>query len=266
MYLKRGGFPEESELLLCTVTKIQYNSVFVNIDEYGKQGMIHISEISPGRIRNIRDYIKEGKVIVCKVLRINQQRGHIDLSLRRVTDSQRRTKINGIKQEQLAEKILEFIAKDMKTGSNIEIDPKKLFLDIYDKVSQDYDSVYAAFQDIVEGGLSIDDLGVDNKKVAAKLEETIRQRIKPQEVEIKGELSLETYAPDGIEIVKDTLLQTEKVSDKLELTYEGGGKYRLTVKAHDYKEAEAILKKAYETAIDSIEKTGGEGSFVRAES
>src|SRR3989304_3207775 len=64
-FFRKKGFPEEHELLICTVTKVDLQGVFVSIDEYAIQGMIHISEIAPGRIRNIRDYVKEGKVIVC---------------------------------------------------------------------------------------------------------------------------------------------------------------------------------------------------------
>ena len=85
MLLKKEGFPEEDELVMCTVTQVQFHSVFVTLDEYDKGGMIHISEVSPGRIRNIRDFVREGKKIVCKVLRVNEEKGHIDLSLRRVT-------------------------------------------------------------------------------------------------------------------------------------------------------------------------------------
>ena len=83
--------------------------------------MIHISEISPGRIRNIRDYVKEGKKIVCTVLRIHKDKGHIDLSLRRVNENQRRQKNSQIKQEMLAEKIVENVARKMKE------DPIKLY-------------------------------------------------------------------------------------------------------------------------------------------
>jgi len=64
MLLKKEGFPERDEFVLCTVTNIQFHSVFVDLDEYVKPGMIHISEISPGRIRNIRDFVKEGKKVV----------------------------------------------------------------------------------------------------------------------------------------------------------------------------------------------------------
>jgi len=50
MLYRREGFPDEGEIVLCTVTKINPNSVFVHVDDYDKGGMVHISEISPGRI------------------------------------------------------------------------------------------------------------------------------------------------------------------------------------------------------------------------
>src|SRR3989338_3106883 len=107
MLLEKKGFPAEEELVLCTVTNVQFHSVFVTLDEYNSRtGMIHISEVAPGRIRNIRDFVIEGKKVVCKVLRINQEKGHIDLSLRRVNESQKQLKLNEIKQEQFAENIL----------------------------------------------------------------------------------------------------------------------------------------------------------------
>ena len=92
MLLNKKGFPEEGELVLCKVTKVSYSSVFANLEEYGKHGMIHISEVSPGRIRNLNDYVKLGKMVVCKILRVNQEKGHIDLSLRRVNENQKRRK------------------------------------------------------------------------------------------------------------------------------------------------------------------------------
>src|SRR3989338_2887568 len=101
MLYKRTEPPEEGDIVLCTVKDITHNSIFVVLDEYnGVEGMIHISEISPGRIRNIRDYVKEGKKIVCKILRVNQEKNYLELSLRRVNQMQRIVKNNEYKQEQ----------------------------------------------------------------------------------------------------------------------------------------------------------------------
>ena len=171
MLLKKEGYPEEDELVMCTITKVQFHSVFAQLDEYNKSGMLHISEVSPGRIRNIRDFVKEGKKVVCKILRVNTERGHIDLSLRRVTETQRRKKVDELKQEQKSEKILEFVAKDL----NVPL--KKLFEEITGKISKKYLSLHEFFQAIVADSKVIEEIDLD-AKTAKKLEEEVKSRIK----------------------------------------------------------------------------------------
>ena len=78
---------EQGDVVLCTVEKINGTIVFVNIDDLNKQGSIILSEIAPGRIRNLRDYVVPKKKIVCKVLR-ETDRGDLHLSLRRVTQKE----------------------------------------------------------------------------------------------------------------------------------------------------------------------------------
>lgn len=259
MLLKREGFPEEDELVMCTVTKVQFHSVFANLDDYGKSGMIHISEVSPGRIRNIRDYVKEGKKVVCKVLRINTERGHIDLSLRRVTETQKRKKVDEIKQEQKAEKILEFVAKDLN------LDVKKLFEEIITNISKKYDSLYEFFQEVVTDSNAIKDAGID-AKTAKNLEEAIKSRIKEVSVKIEGKLKLTSYAANGVDVVKEALKKAIEIGEEnISIKYLGAGSYNLVVNAKDYKEAEKLLEDALEKALEYVRKNEGEGEFVRVE-
>jgi translation initiation factor 2 subunit 1 len=257
MFLNRVGFPEESELVLCTVTKIFHHSVFADLDEYHKSGMIHISEVSPGRIRNIRDFVKEGKKVVCKVLNINSEKGHIDLSLRRVNERQKKEKLSEIKQEQRSEKIVEFVAKDLK------VDAKKLYDEIFLKISEGYELLHLCFWDIVKGEVSLEELGIDKKK-ADIFTKVIKERMKPAEVFIEGDLTLKTYDSNGVEIIKNTLNEALD-GDNIVILVEGGGKYKIRVKAAEYKTAEKILQKSVDNAISFIEKQGGEGQFVKAE-
>jgi len=70
------GYPEEDEIVLCKVTKIFPNSVFVELLEYHKPGMVHISEVSPGRIRNLRDFVSVDRQIICKILSVNKEKGY----------------------------------------------------------------------------------------------------------------------------------------------------------------------------------------------
>ena len=257
MLFKKKGFPEESELVLCTVASVQFHSVSVELDEYGKTGLIHISEVSPGRIRNIRDFVKEGKKIVCKVLKINQEKGYIDLSLRRVNESEKRRKIDEIKKEQNAEKIVEI------ASSKIGIKTEDMYGAILDKISKDYPSLHGFFEDAAKDEKLLENLDIE-KKWLNVLEEIIKQRIKPAEVEVTGKLKITTYAPDGIDIVKDSLKKAQESSKgRIGIIYLGSGLYRFMLKAPDYKEAEKIMKTASEIAISNVTRNAGIAEFTR---
>jgi translation initiation factor 2 subunit 1 len=257
MLFKKQGFPEENDLVLCTVTSVQFHSVFVNIEDYGRSGMIHISEISPGRIRNIRDFVKEGKKIVCKVLRINKEKGYIDLSLRRVNSSEKRRKIEGIKKEQNAEKIVDVVAK------GLGIKTEQLHKEITEKISGQFAEIHNLFEHAVMEPKILEDIGLD-KKHAKALDEIVKDRMKPAEVKIRGKLKIKTYAINGIDIIKDSLKKAEEAGKgRIVINYLGSGTYHFMVTAPDYKEAEKYLKDSTESAIQIVKKTDGIAEFTR---
>ena len=258
MYYRKTGYPEEDELVVCTVNNVQYNSVFVKLNDYGKTGLIHISEVSPGRIRNLRDYVKPGKVIVCKVLRVNEQRGHIDVSLRRVNESQRRMKLEERKAEQKAEKIIDSLA------AQLDEDPKKIYDEVAKPLLQEYGMLNYAFSDVVENDADLKEQGVPDK-YAGQLEELVRERIKPAQVSIEGDLTITSYEADGLDTIKKALKAFEETSDAINLRYLGSGAWRATITAPEFKEAEHHLKEASDAAKAITEKEGAEFSFKRKE-
>ncbi len=259
MLYRKAGFPEENELVLCTVTSVQYNSVFCTLDAYGKSGMIHISEVAPGRIRNIRDYVVEGKKVVCKVLRVNEERGHIDLSLRRVNENQRRDFNSQVKQEQKAEKIIENLAAELKQ------EPQQVYDAVAAPILQEYEWIHDAFQEHVDEEADLTKLGIPAAYLD-KLVERVVEKIKTKSVTIGGTLALSTYAEDGLLLVRKALEQAGAVDkERIAISYLGSGNYRVEVTADDYKEAEPILKRAIDAAAAVVEKSdGGQAKFVRA--
>jgi len=259
MLLRKKGFPEMGELLLCRVTNIQYNSVFVNLEEYeNKSGMIHISEVSAGRIKNIREFVAEGKFVVCKVLNINQERGYIDLSLRRVSGGQHRTKMDELKQEQRAEKLIEQLCKQQKKKM------EDVYLQVSEALLKHFQYIYQAFDQVVAADIDLAQFDVP-KAIAEPLKAIIKENIKPKEVLLKGTLTLETYESDGIALVRHALDLAEKANPAVTITYAGGGNYHITVKASEFKEAEKILKESTEVAIAVVEKVKGKAEFKREE-
>jgi translation initiation factor 2 subunit 1 len=254
MLYKRYGYPEVDEIVLCKVTKIYPNSVFVDLLEYGKSGIIHISEVSPGRIRNLRDFVNVGRQIVCKVLRMDLDKGHIDLSLRRVNSNQRREKLDEIKQEVKSEQLIKNISKKL----DLKFDA--LYKEVSTKIFKEYSHLHLCFRDIVNDEVDLVKLGID-KKIATEIKESVIDKFKPKKITIEGEISLKTYVSDGLNQVKKTLLDVEKVSKTISLFYLGAGTYKLIIEDVEYKPAEKNLKKIQ----DILEKFNGKQSTASFE-
>lgn len=258
----KKALPDESELVVCTVKTILKDSIFVSMDEYdNKEGLIHISEIAPGRIRNIRDYVKEGKKIVCLVLRVNKERGHVDLSLRRASPSLRAAKNEQVKQESRSEKMLEAV------GKKLNIPLSKMYDIAGNKIIEKYSMLYPCFQELVLKDESLlTSLGIE-KKIASEITKIVKERIKPPEVKIDAILSLTSKAPNGIEFIKKALKNAEDHAKSkkydAKLIYLGAPRYKLTIKSTDYKTAEKELEEISEIALKEIKKVSGSGTLTK---
>ena len=104
-------WPEFGELVIATIEKVMDYGAYAKLEEYNRQGLLHISEISSGRIRRIRDYVRENQKLVLKVIRVNIEKGHINLSLRRVTKRERIKKNKRWKKERKGEALLNEVAE-----------------------------------------------------------------------------------------------------------------------------------------------------------
>jgi len=253
------GLPESGELVVCTVIKVKDFGAFVGLDEYeGQEGLIHISEVASGWVKYIRDHVREGQKVVCKVLDVNQERGHVDLSLKDVNDHQRRAKIQTWKMDSKAKKWLTRIEKELKMDA---AESEKLEETLLGK----FEYYYAIFDELAESGEKALD-GLDlKKKLVTELVKTADENIKPSRVTITGYLDLTCNGPDGVGVLKKALKESLKVEEdvQIEVTYVGAPRYRLKVTTEDYKMAENALRKAADLAIGIMRKNQGTGNFIR---
>jgi len=250
------GWPEDGELVVCTVKDVKDFAAFVTLDEYNeREGLIHISEVAKGWIKHIRDFVREGQKVVCKVLNVNPERGHIDLSLKDVNDHQRREKIQEWKNEVKARKWIGFAAE------SAGVSPEE----IGEKISQRYGLLYPAFEDILlEGEPLLKEMGFENAVMNALLS-TASENVKISKVEITGYLVLTSFQDDGINTIRRALRSAQpKIDDvEIELKYIGAPKYRIKITAPDYKLAEHAIEKAANAATGVMERAGGTGKFIR---
>lgn len=254
--MSERDWPIEGELVVCSVTEVKDFAAFVALDEYeGRQGLIPIAEIARGWIKYIRDYIREGQKVVCKVLHVDAGRGHIDLSLKDVNEHQRREKIQDWKNEQKAHKWISFASESCAV-------PIKEF---EDAIYKEYASLYAGFEDIVVYGDATLAKFTLSDAAKAALAKVASENVKVPKVTVSATLELTSNKPDGINVIRRALRSAEPKVDgaEIELLYLGAPKYRVKVVAPDYKTAEKALEKAAGAAIGVMERAEGTGKLVR---
>ena len=252
------GFPENGDLVVCTVKNVKNFGAFVTLDEYDdKEGFVHVRDVATGWVKYIRDFVREGQKIVCKVLGVDSSKGHIDLSLKSVNEHQKREKIQQWKNEKKAEKLVEIVAERM----SISID------EAYDLFGNELLEVYETLYGVFESAVSdqeefLEDFSGDWIDTFL---EVANENVAPPSVQIDGILEMSSSAPNGMELVKNALLKGLEASEdaKVEITCVGCPKYRVVVCASEYKEAEEILKRVSNAAIKAMTKSGGTAELKR---
>ncbi len=258
---KLTEFPEEGELVVGTVHKVQNFGAFILLEEYGgKEGFVHIREVASGWVKRIRDFVREQQRVVCKVNSVNASKGHIDLSLKSVNDHQRRETIQRWKNEQKADKLIEMFAERM------ELDVPTVTTMIVKPALGVWETMYDAFQEAAEVGPEI----FTNEGIEGDWLEDFckfaKENIQIQFVEVSGFVEVQSNDPAGVKLVQKALVAAEKTEFedvKVIVAYKGAPFYRIEVQAPDYKIAEEQLRKAADRAIANIQKAGGSGSFHR---
>jgi translation initiation factor 2 subunit 1 len=260
MAFKKQEWPEVGDLVIATIQDVTDFGAYVKLDEYDKRGLLHISEVSSSWIRNIRDFIREGQKVVLKVLRVDVEKGHIDVSLRRVTKREKIEKIMFWKRERKAETLLRGVAE--KTGLSLD--------EVYEKVGvpmeREY-GLYEGFEKVVtEGVVALTKIGIP-EELAATTAEIGKERMRVPMVKVKGVVELRCMKPKGVKIIKDAFLNAKKAEKsrdvKLRFYVIAAPKYCIEVMAENYKHAEAVFQKVAENVVSNVAKAGGQGVFRR---
>ncbi|WP_019243751.1 MULTISPECIES: S1 domain-containing post-transcriptional regulator GSP13 [Bacillus] len=76
-----SGKYEVGSVLTGTVKGIQPYGAFVALDE-NTQGLVHISEVTHGYVKDVNDHLKVGDEVQVKVLSVDEASGKISLSIR----------------------------------------------------------------------------------------------------------------------------------------------------------------------------------------
>lgn len=236
--------PENNELVLATVKKIMPYGAFCELTEYNKhEAFLHISEIAPRWIKNIHEFISEGQRLVVKVHRIDREKNQVDVSLKRVSEEEKKNKLAQVGFEKRAQKLIEVAVKESKSKLGAD--------EVKNRIEEEYGDLFSCLKECSEKGESaIKDIDLP-KALKAGIVEIAKKNIKKPVVSVGGIITLSCSGPDGLETIKKAL----SVRDKdVEILYLGAPRYKISLKTTDYKSGEKKLSSIVESIEEFAEK------------
>jgi len=258
-------YPEVDEVVMVQVKSIAEMGAYVSLLEYNNiDGMILLSELSRRRIRSVNKLIKVGRQEPVMVLRVDTEKGYIDLSKRRVSPEDAQACEEKFNKSKLVHTIMRHAAET--TNSDLEETYKHFTWPLYKKFGHAHDAfkvMVTSPEDLFKEALSIS--GEEGEKtltpeLRAAIIKDIKRRMTPTPLKIRADIELTCFQYDGVLHIKDAIRAGEAISTKdctVKIKLLAPPLYVLTTQTIDRKMGIEMLSKAIEAVKSSIESNKG---------
>ncbi|KAI0175909.1 translation initiation factor 2, alpha subunit [Hypoxylon sp. FL1284] len=197
-------YPEIDSFVMVNVKQIADMGAYVKLLEYDNiDGMILLSELSRRRIRSIQKLIRVGRNEVVVVLRVDKEKGYIDLSKRRVSPEDIVKCEERYNKSKMVHSIMRHVAE--KTQTPIET----LYESIAWPLNKRFGHSIDAFKLSITNPDVWNDIVFPSDPVADELKSYIGKRLTPQPTKVRADIEVTCFEYEGIDAVKAALRTAE---------------------------------------------------------
>jgi len=243
-----------------TSAQIAEMGAYVKLLEYDNiDGMILLSELSRRRIRSIQKLIRIGRNEVVVVLRVDKEKGYIDLSKRRVSAEDIVRCEERYNKSKSVHSIMRHVAE--KTKTPIE----KLYQDIGWPLNKKYGHANDAFKLSITNPDVWDDVTFPSQVVKDEFQSYISKKLTPHPTKVRADVEVTCFKYDGIDAVKDALRKAEAKNTpdtQVKVKLVSPPHYVLTSQCLDKTVGISLLEEAINDIEASIKESGG-GCIVK---
>mmetsp|Transcript_13800 Transcript_13800/g.28089 ORF Transcript_13800/g.28089 Transcript_13800/m.28089 type:complete len:340 (+) Transcript_13800:137-1156(+) len=258
-------YPEIESLVMVNVRTIADMGAYVSLLEYNNiEGLILLSELSRRRIRSINKLIRVGRNEVAMVLRVDKDKGYIDLSKRRVSPEDVAACEDKFNKAKAVHGVLRHLAERRKF--HLTELYERIAWPLYRKYGHAYDAFKIALAEETGGG-SGDSATEDPftslevpSDIIEELKLYIRRRLAPQPIKIRADVEVSCFTYDGIDAIREALfagiaIGTDNSPIKIRLI--APPIYVLSTMTLEKESGIALLQKAIDVILEKISAKGG---------
>ncbi|KAH9410618.1 putative eukaryotic translation initiation factor 2 [Ordospora pajunii] len=245
-------YPAEGELVIARVSSIDTDGLTLDLLEYGDvQGLVLLGELSKKRVRTIQQVTKVGCVEVCLVTKVDEKKGHIDLSMSKVTDSEKASCKEASARNKLAYYIM------AKASRRLGIPTSELYEKMGYGKEDEYGSLYCFFAKAKdnEGILADDEIGMTIKDL-------IKEQFQASTYKVRADVDVLCAAKGGVKAIKNAFEDAMSIDPKLEFSLTKTPTYSITRVSSSKDRAYESVSRACEALVQRIAREGGTATVV----
>jgi len=248
--------PEVNEIVMCRIDSVGEHSAQVKLLEYGQQdASLPFTELSNRRLRQVPSSIlKLGKNEVLSVLRVDTDKGYIDLTRKNITPEE----VEACHQKYNKSKTVHSIMCRLAEMQHINL-PTLYETIIWPMYKQDKDPL-EIFKSAISDVTMLKELPNLSDVQRDFLHKEIKHRLTPQDLKISSTIELTCFTPEGIDAIIPALKAGREVSteqNKIEIHVLSSPLYTIHVMTKDKDTGIKALHSAIERIQNEITKRKG---------
>merc|ERR1712137_185303 len=262
--------PNQDDLVVVRVNKVEDFGAYVTLLEYNNiEGMILSSEVSRKRIRSIHKHLRIGKQDVMQVLRVDKEKGYIDLSKKYVTDEDVESTMERFTKSKTVHSIMKHCA--ITCGMPVKDLLEQVAWPLYEEYSNEEDEEDGHALDGLNAVLlestALDKFGLEEEVKDCLIKE-ITHRLAEQPFKIQAQIDLTCATTEGIRAIKESLLAGKQVADeknqKLEINLLSTPTYRILTQCTDKQLGMDIVTAAIQAIENAVKERNGKFTVKEA--
>ncbi|PWY92105.1 putative eukaryotic translation initiation factor 2 alpha subunit [Aspergillus heteromorphus CBS 117.55] len=253
-------YPEVDSYVMVNVKQIAEMGAYVKLLEYDNiDGMILLSELSRRRIRSIQKLIRIGRNEVVIVLRVDKEKGYIDLSKRRVSPEDVVKCEERYNKSKAVHSIMRHVAEATQTPL------ETLYQQIAWPLNRKYGHSHDAFKISITNPDVWNEVEFPGESVKKELTHYISKRLTPHPTKVRADIEVTCFGYEGIDAVKDALRVAEinnTAESQIKVKLVAPPLYVLTSQCLDKAIGIQMLEEAIQRIEVKIKESGG-GCIVK---
>lgn len=247
-------FPAADDLVMVRVNRVTEVGAYVSLLEYAnREGIILLSNLSRKRIRSVNKHVRVDRQEVLQVLRVDQEKGYIDLSKKLIQKEDILSCQSKYKKSKQVHSVMQRVAQltDMP------------LLELYHKIGwplyRKHGHAFDAFTQIVTDPSLLDEYDV-SAAIKEELVKIIQQRMSVHPFKVQTDIEVRCPAFEGIDAIKAALragIATGTAEEPVSVQLITTPLYMVSVTTLDTDRGIDLLDRAVEAIQKSIRRAGG---------